>query len=252
MRLRHIGTALAVALLATAGHAFAQADRIQWTGSIARGETLTVNAIAGSIDAEPSNDGQIHLEAVLSDPSRVRVDIAQRGNGVTVCAVYFDSDGRPSSEDCEANRGSRFGRDDDTRWRELPTVAYRLRVPAGVRLSTQLVNGDVRVDDVRASVKATTVSGNVEVRTAGFATEATTVSGDVRLEVAAGANANVDATTVSGSIESDFPLVTEARIRGGFNPRGRSGPRSVHGTIGNGGAGLRATTVSGSIEIRRR
>jgi hypothetical protein len=252
MRLRHIGTALVIAVLAATSSAFAQADRIQWTGSVARGQTLTVNAIAGSIDAEPSTDGQIHVEALLSDPSRVRVDIVERGSGVAVCAVYFDSDGRPSSEDCESNRGSRFGRDDDTRWRELPTVAYRLRVPAGIRLSTQLVNGDVRVDDVRASVKATTVSGDVYVRTNGFVTEATTVSGDVTLEISAGAHANVDATTVSGRIESDFPLVTEARMRGGFNPLGRSGPRSVHGTIGNGGAGLRATTVSGSIEIRRR
>jgi DUF4097 and DUF4098 domain-containing protein YvlB len=105
---------------------------------------------------------------------------------------------------------------------------------------------------VRASVKATTVSGNVFVRTDGFATEVTSVSGDVRLDVSDNANANVDATTVSGRIETDFPLMTEARTSGRrFNPW-RSGPRSVHGTIGSGGTGLRATTVSGSIEIRRR
>jgi hypothetical protein len=252
MRPRHLATALAIAVLATASSALAQADRIQWTGAVARGQTLTVNAIGGSIEAEPSTDGQIHVEAELSDPSRVRVDIVERGNGVTVCAVYFDRDGRPSSEDCQSNRNGRFGRDDDTRWRELPTVAYRVRVPSGVRLSTQLVNGDVRVDDLRASVSATTVNGNIYVRTDGFATEATSVSGDVRFDVSDRANASIDATSVSGRIESDFALGSQARVRGGFNPLGRSGPRSAHGTIGNGGAGLRATTVSGSIEIRRR
>jgi hypothetical protein len=250
MRLRHIRAALAFAVLATASSATAQADRIQWTGTVARGQTLTVNAIAGSIEAEPSSDGQIHVEAVLSDPARVRVDIVERSNGVVVCAVYVDRNGRSSSEDCESNRGSGVGRG-DTGWR-VPEVDYRLRVPAGVRLSAQMVSGSVRVDDVRASVSATTVSGDVHVRTLGFAAEATSVSGDVRYEVSGGANANVDVTTVSGSIETDFPLVTEAVGRGRrFNPW-RSGPRSVHGTIGNGGAGLRATTVSGSIEIRRR
>jgi hypothetical protein len=252
MRRRHIVTALAVALLATSSGASAQADRIQWTGFVARGQTMTVNAIAGSIEAEPSTDGQVHLEALLRDPSRVRIDVVERGNGVTVCAVYFDSDGRPSSEDCESNGRSRVGRGDDTRWRQLPTVTYRLRVPAGVRLSTQLVDGDVRVDDVRSSVNATTVNGDIYVRTDGFVTEATSVSGDVRLDVSDGANASIDATTVSGDIESDFALVTNARVRGRVSRLGRSGPRSVHGTIGNGGAGLRATTVSGSIEIRRR
>jgi hypothetical protein len=252
MRVPRIRTALAIAVLTIASNAFAQADRIQWTGSVARGQTLTVNGIAGSIEAEPSSDGQIHVEAVLSDPSRVRVDIVERSNGIVVCAVYFDRNGRPSSEDCESNRGSRFGRDDNTRWGDLPEVDYRLRIPAGVRLSAQMVSGSVRVDDVRASVSATTVSGDVHVRTAGFAAEATSVSGDVRYEVSGGANANVDATTVSGRIETDFPLVTEAVGRGRrFNPW-RAGPRSVHGTIGSGGVGLRATTVSGSIEIRRR
>jgi hypothetical protein len=195
----------------------------------------------------------VHVEAVLEDPSRVRVDIVERSGDVVVCAVYFDRDGRPSSEDCVQARGGNRSRDDDGRfWRELSAVAYRLRVPAGVRLAANLVSGDVYVDDIRSSVTATTVSGNVHVRTDGFATEATSVSGDVRIDVSAGANANIAATTVSGGIESDFAVTTEARVRSGFNPRRGFGPRSIQGTIGNGGTSLRATTVSGRIELRRR
>ncbi|HMG12414.1 MAG TPA: hypothetical protein VK571_04530, partial [Gemmatimonadaceae bacterium] len=48
--------------------------------------------------------------------------------------------------------------------------------------------------------------------------------------------------TVSGGIESDFPMTIS----------GRWGPRHASGTIGNGVRDVRASSVNGSIELRKQ
>ena len=54
-------------------------------------------------------------------------------------------------------------------------------------------------------------------------------------------NADVEARTVNGEIETDFPLTVT----------GRFGPRRLNGKIGNGGRTLSLGTVNGAIRIRR-
>jgi DUF4097 and DUF4098 domain-containing protein YvlB len=54
-------------------------------------------------------------------------------------------------------------------------------------------------------------------------------------------DADVDLSTVNGSVQSDYPLTLEGRID----------PKHLHGTIGNGGLRLRARTVNGQIELRK-
>ena len=56
-----------------------------------------------------------------------------------------------------------------------------------------------------------------------------------------GLSANLDARTVNGSIESDFPITVS----------GRMNPRELHGQIGQGGRSLDVETVNGSIRVRR-
>jgi len=55
------------------------------------------------------------------------------------------------------------------------------------------------------------------------------------------ASADLEATTVNGSIDSDFPITM----------RGRMTPQSLRGRIGDGGRDLKLTTVNGGITIRK-
>ena len=66
-------------------------------------------------------------------------------------------------------------------------------------------------------------------------------AGSITVELPSSVSARVEAKTVNGGIESDFPLTVT----------GRFGPRRVSGTIGGGGRDLRLETVNGGIHIRQ-
>jgi putative adhesin len=88
-----------------------------------------------------------------------------------------------------------------------------------------------------------TVSGNMTIETpltAGESYSVSTVSGNLRLSVPSGTGADVRLSTISGSIEST----------GSFHSSGGPGHRSVHGTIGDGGAQLSMNSVSGSLSLQ--
>jgi DUF4097 and DUF4098 domain-containing protein YvlB len=114
-------------------------------------------------------------------------------------------------------------------------------------------------------VQATSVSGDIEAtlgRTAGQSLRFSSVSGDVTLRVPAGLDADFSARTLSGSIDSDFPLTIGSgrdRRRSRDDDDDGYGPGRIHvrigqnasGRIGRGGPDLTVNTVSGDIALVR-
>jgi hypothetical protein len=106
-----------------------------------------------------------------------------------------------------------------------------------------------------------TINGNVNIQTTAFAAHATTIGGNVVLDLPTDANAEFHGITVSGTIDSDFPVVSTVpsppptMLLPNDSPVGPAVPRPpqiVRATIGSGGPELGVTTVSGSIRLRRR
>ena len=235
---------LALTLLAAnviaAAPALAQAPGFDWSGAVAYGKTVEIRGVNGSVRALESDDGAVRVEAMRSarrsDPASVRIEVVEHDGGVTICAVYPTPSGSRSENGCRRGGGGMNTRDNDVQ------VDFVVRVPSGVRLAATTVNGAIDVQALRSDVQATTVNGSVNIQTTGFVSNATTVNGGIVLEMPADLNANFHATTVNGEIDSDFPMVATGRLS----------RRNLQATIGSGGPELRATTVNGSISLRRR
>ena len=114
---------------------------------------------------------------------------------------------------------------------------------SAVRVSTG--NGRVNVVTVDGPVDVSTGNGGIDVRmtqvTARDDMTFSSGSGSVRVTLPAGYNGELDASTGTGEISSDFELRVQGRVN----------PRRVRATIGDGGPKLRLTTGNGRLEIRK-
>jgi DUF4097 and DUF4098 domain-containing protein YvlB len=112
------------------------------------------------------------------------------------------------------------------------------------------ISGDVVLEDVdSAQVEGQTVSGSVRFGGAmapGGRYEFTSHSGNVTVAIGSNAGFEVEATSFSGSIRSDFTFGSS-----GDAERGKW-RRSVRGVVGDGSSVLALTTFSGSIVIAKR
>jgi DUF4097 and DUF4098 domain-containing protein YvlB len=184
--------------------------------------------------------------------------VREGGNGVTICALWGDSE-------CDESgmHGEMHGHGPRDR------IDFEVRLPRRLRLSANSVSGDVRVsgvgDEVRAhsvsgevrldhvrapSIDARSVSGDVEANvdalTGSGDLRFASVSGNVSLELPRSLDADVTLKTVSGELDSDFPLTIRGPARMGL------GRHTVTGTIGRGGRELLLTTVSGNVRLKAR
>jgi DUF4097 and DUF4098 domain-containing protein YvlB len=136
---------------------------------------------------------------------------------------------------------------------EVGTLSGRvlLRDVKARRIQANCISGEVIVHNVETDrLDAQTVSGNVQF--SGMLAKAgryelKTHSGNVRAEVAGGTGFELDATTFSGTVQSDF------NVEGAEPVVARGGRRkALRGTVGNGSAVLNVTTFSGNVYVVKR
>lgn len=246
------GAAAAVPVLAQ------QSEEFRWSRALEPGKTIEIKGINGEVKAEGVSGGQAEVVAVKTgkddDPSEVRIEVVEHGGGVTICAVYPREPGKQPYE-CAPGEGGKIGAEDSD-----VSVTFTVRVPRGVSLSAQTVNGDVEASSIDGDVRASTVNGGVVISAAGSARAQTvngsvtatmgraqgplslqTVNGSITVELPDDAAADVSAQTVHGQIDTDFPITVQ----------GRFGMRNAKGKIGGGGPELSLQTVNGSISLKR-
>jgi len=122
-------------------------------------------------------------------------------------------------------------------------------------LAASSVSGNVRVKGVKArSIRIGAISGSVEyagtlVKWGRY--DLTSHSGAVRMILAGTLGFELDASTFSGSINSELPLTIGGDTAANGRHRGMSS-RAIHGTFGDGSAVLTLRTFSGSITINKQ
>jgi len=146
------------------------------------------------------------------------------------------------------------------------TVDYTVWVPQNARLKKiSSVNGQITIDGVSGNIEASTVNGRLQIQGAAGDLKLSSVNGPVKAQMAslgrgqsvsldavngqleailpANANAEVTASTLNGGLGSEFPaLVMKKEFPVG---------RHLQGTLGKGGARVKASTVNGSINFRQ-
>ncbi|HJP61112.1 MAG TPA: DUF4097 family beta strand repeat-containing protein [Gemmatimonadaceae bacterium] len=251
----------------------------RWDGRVEAGKWMHVFNVNGSVDFTPSEDNSVHVVAEKRtrdgrDTDDIHYEVVQAGGNVTICAIWNDN-ARCEDGGVESFR-NRGNNDNHT------SVKFTVRVPRSVKVGAHSVNGGVSVSGVGAQVRAESVNGGVKVLNTNGPVVAHTVNGGVDVSTAVGpvsaetVNGNVDARmatlqgdddmdfkTVNGSVSITVPARFDATFRfdtvhGGIDSdfpmtmSGRWGPRHASGTIGNGGRDIRASSVNGSIELRRQ
>jgi hypothetical protein len=237
-----------------------QDGAFQWRGRLEPGQTLEIRGVLGDVRAEAASGSEIEVRATKrarrSDPEEVEIEVVPHDDGVTICAVYPTPRRSRRPNECLPGGGHNSTEDNDVE------VSWTVRVPAGVNFDGSTVNGDVEVLSLASDVHASTVNGDVEVSTAGVAEASTvngsvvarmgradwdghmrfsTVNGGITVEVPADLSADIEAATVTGDIETDFPITV----------RGRFMNRRMRGRVGDGARTLEMETVNGTIRLRK-
>jgi hypothetical protein len=237
------------------------AREFRWSKSLPAGQWVRVHNINGDVRVTAVDGDRVDVVGIRRGGSDwegddVRAEVHEGRDGVTICALW----GEDSYCDERGSHVESHGR------RERGRIDFEVRLPRRLKLSANSVSGhveasgvgdevhaasvsgNVRLDHVRApSVTATSVSGDVDVSVDALTGDGdlrfTSVSGNVSLQLPRSLDADVRLKTVSGELDSEFPLT--------IGPgQSRIGRRTVTGRIGRGGRELILTTVSGDVRLR--
>jgi DUF4097 and DUF4098 domain-containing protein YvlB len=145
-------------------------------------------------------------------------------------------------------------------------VEYRLFVPKNARLDTietvngsiyiskmenivvaNAVNGTVKGENLRGTVKLETVNGASEASFDGIENKGLisieTVNGSAILTIPSDADATIKAETLNGSINNDFGM---------FVKKGKYVGKNLYSKLGNGESQIKLSSVNGGLTIRRK
>jgi hypothetical protein len=254
--------ALAAATAATltvvqAGAARAQSGDFHWSKALPAGDHVSVGNINGDVTVRPSTSGKVEVTGITRErgDANLHAVVNETSSGVRIC-VLIDNDDRCDDQ----NEHGDFGRHDRS-WRGR--VDLEVAVPATLSVSAGDVSGDVSVTGAQGDVEASSVSGDLHLdHLRAISLRANSVSGDIRVSIDAlsgdgplsfhtvsgdvvaelprDLNADFSMSTVSGSLNTDFPVTLD----------GRWSRRSTEGRIGKGGRRLEFASVSGDLTLR--
>lgn len=236
------------------------AQETRFTKTLTPGARLALENINGPIIITQGSGRTAEIVVTKTvrkgDGSIVKAIMEEVDGVVRVCTIYTNRD--PNRTTCKGQNS--ITRQDGDHQVEM---RYEVRIPSDIVLDAQSVNGGITATGLESDVSLQTVNGQIafsgstarHLSTVNGGVRATfsrptwkgtldvsAVNGGVELTLPASFDAEVSGQTVSGGIDSDFPITMQ----------GKWGPKSFHGTIGSGGRKLSIETVNGGITLRKR
>ena len=223
-----------------------RAQDFQKNYSIPANGSINIRNVSGNIVITGYDGDAISVSAYKEGRDREMVEIED-----TSTASRVDLAARYPSE-CNCNVDVRFElrvpRNLGYNFDQISTASGDINV-SGVRGEMRLstASGNVEVKDVAGEVNARTASGDVEVQINSLEGSGnmkfSSASGDVHVRLPSTLDADVRMTSISGSVETDFPLeVRRPRYGPGSNARGR---------LGNGSRLLQISSASGDVSLMK-
>jgi hypothetical protein len=232
--------------------------------SVAAGESALVRVSTehtGSGRRHRGNDGNVSVSYRVKVPKGTDVEIQSVSGSVILSGVEGTANAQSVSGDVRVDgvadlvqAKSVSGdvevlRARSSRHAEIESVSGEVLVRGidASELTVSSVSGDVLLQDVtskRASLES--VSGNLEYTGAIAASgryNFSAHSGDVILTIGDDVGFELEASTFSGEIESDFALMTTSRAQKG---------KRLSAVVGDGSAFIEASTFSGDVRLVRR
>lgn len=237
-------------------------NEFRWHGRIGEGKTVEIKGVNGEVRAEVASGEEVEVVAVKrsswgqGNAQEVQIKLIEHADGITVCALYPQRDGRLA--ECKPGAGGQNSHKNNV------NVAFTVRVPRDVHFIGRTVNGSVTARSLGGNVQATTVNGGIEVSTKGYAKASTvngsitvacgranwddelefqTVNGSIDVTLPENTRSEIEASTVNGRISTDLPLIL----------KGKLDKRHLRGMLGNDSEArrqLRLNTVNGSISVK--
>ena len=238
-----------------------ESDRsFSWSGTIPSGRRIMIKNINGGVEVLRSSNNKVEVTAEKrwrrGDPSYVRIEQKRIDDDVLICALWGE-ESRCDESGIRSERKSKWDNRNDI------SVQFVVRVPEGVRVDLNTVNGSLEVTGVTTEVRARTVNGSITARSAGGPVRASTVNGSINvsmgsvrssedleyetvngaitIELPASFGAQLELSTVNGRVTTEFPITVSGTLS----------PKRLRGTVGDGSTRLRASTVNGSVTLRK-
>ncbi len=186
--------------------------------------SIEVKSISGDVRAEKAG-GTVKVSTVSGS-----VSIAGGSGTISAKAVSGNVRVTEADGDCQLN--------------SVSGDIYLSQVKGSVEV--EAVSGSIKLLEVREArrVSAKSVSGSIEYRgqvLSGGVYRFTSHSGSVRLFLPEDSSFDLEASSFSGSVTTDFPVQVTGKLGG----------KTVQGRVGRGGAEVQAKAFSGSVEIRK-
>ena len=222
--------------------------------------TLVVDATPnGNVSVERGDGPRIEIVATVraTAPTRERA-------AALVAETRIETDGTVRADAPEWAREQR---------RSWVAVHYAVRVPDGVGVDIETMNGNIDVRGTGAAVRARALNGNVSLRDVRGHADARTTNGNVEVRLrGALAAEGLTAQTTNGNVDVSVPASLSATVEAstvhgplalaglGFEADGchrdaRHAPCTggrAAGRMGGGGPPLRVSTVNGGLSISAR
>lgn len=263
MRRRNILSFVGALVLCMAASVVASAQDFQRSYNLEAGGSVEIANVSGDINLTGYEGSAVVVSAYKEGRDRNDVEVEDNSTQgrISLRAKY------PNNCNCDASIRFevRVPRSANLAFDKISTASGNLKAEGfNGRLHLSTASGEVTVSRVGGEIKASSASGNVRVNDATGMVNANSASGDVEVELnrldgsgdmkfssASGdvhvrmptnIDARVSMSTVSGDIETNFPIEVKQNRHG-------SGSRA-EGQLGSGARALKISSASGNVSLK--